>query len=486
VNGSDELLIDCKNSASGQLSYKKSMAIINRLSAMINSKDFPVKSVGVFSNHRAEAYLSVISAYLAGIKFVPLNPTFPKARLEKICTLAKIDLILSDDSNFNLTFFDIERVINVSELIENDSEGDHSDYSVEMYSVPSTEMTAYQLFTSGTTGEPKGVPISHENLSAYVEGITKEIDFPKNGRFSQTFDLSFDLSMHDIFVAIVSHGAIVPPTKLDLMMPAAYIHNRQIDAWFSVPLLAQVASNSYRDGKHTHKLLLAIFCGEQLPSSFVKNFSRLVENPDNIFNLYGPTEATIAFTSAQAIDNNLNNSIVPIGVPFGVNRTGLLINSRVDIDPQQGDMGELLLEGPQVFKGYHPTNESDPFILIANKAYYKSGDLVTWDGEQFQHLGRIDDQIKIRGYRVELGDIEVAFRHSFNISFAAAFIFGASENPEIGLAYVSDKKIDDFRLLEQLLPNYMIPTKWNHIDSIPVNVNGKVDRKLLRKIAEEA
>ena len=340
---------------------------------------------------------------------------------------------------------------------------------------------AYQMFTSGSTGEPKGVPITYDSLAKYVAGIRSMTGRDKGGRFSQLFDLSFDLSMHDIFVALVSGGTLVPASNIDLMMPHAYIEKKTIDYWFSVPLIASVALRGLGDKQVEHKLSRAMFCGEQLPTEYATGFRTFMKPNADIYNLYGPTEATIAFTSKKFEGASSDLAVVPLGAPFGDNLIKIKTEVGEIVDAHEGAEGELLLGGPQVFGGYVPTNSAECFV-DENPRYYCSGDRGRVRHGELLHLGRKDGQIKLRGYRIELGDIEAAFRKAFGCVAAAAVVLGEGEAREIRLAYQHDHEIEDISPLSEFLPAYMLPARILRLVNLPININGKIDRKSLRQV----
>jgi len=482
----DDLIIDQGSGRFACLSYRQAGQLIARLDQAIKALDKQPITIGILSNHRAEAYLSVLYAFLHGIKFVPLNPGLPVTRLQRIIELANVDLIIYDESQSSLASALEGDAYNFTALLTDNSATAVSLDAIDCEPRAAAESYVYHMFTSGSSGEPKGVPITHNNLSAYVSAITDFIAFPEKARFSQFFDLSFDLAIHDIFVAAYTGGTLVPPSRLDLLMPANYIEKRKIDVWFSVPVLAQMAYQGHRKDKHRHKLSLALFCGEALASHYIRNFSVFMQRDSSIYNLYGPTEGTIAFTGLRLGSEDYNHPIVPIGLPFGENVTCLYRNGRVVETMKEGHEGELLLGGPQVFHGYQPAQEGDIFVEADGKTFYRSGDLVRLQNGIFHHLGRIDDQFKIRGHRVEYGEIEAAYRQAFQLKFVAAFTAGDFEEKHVCLAYVSDRPVDDVDTDLPMLPDYMRPREFFRLEHIPTNINGKIDRQLLRAIAADS
>lgn len=486
---------------SNSLSYQELAARIGGTQRALQG----VQAVGILATRAPEAYIGVLAAFFSGIRFVPLNPELPEARLAKIIRLAGIEQVLHGKKTSQLaaelangltnapsqqgqaparevTFTDIN-------TIEPDGAGLRTSPEI------SAAKIAYQMFTSGSTGDPKGVPISYGNLDHYITAIRAATGSDEGARFSQLFDLSFDLSMHDIFLCFANGGTLVPASDIDLMMPHAYIRKKQIDCWFSVPLIASVARRGLGEGdlhgdETTHRLRKAMFCGEALPTEYAAGFEAFLQEDAPLYNLYGPTEATIAFTARRFEDSLRDLPIVPLGQGFGGNIVAIESSETKEILPAttEGAEGELLLAGPQVFDGYDPEVPTACF-LGETPRYYRSGDLVRVRGGELHHMGRTDSQIKLRGYRIELGDIEAAFRKTFPDCHAAAVVLlgdglGAQgDTREIALAYQSDHPITDLSPLEGALPAYMRPARVMHLTQMPTNINGKIDRKTLKALS---
>ena len=454
----------------GQLTYGELFgAAAHRAETLVG-----FRSVGILSNRRPETYCAVLACFLAGVAFTPLNPKFPSARLAKIADLSEVDFVYCDSSTVGAA---TEMDISFEELPAPPELASGSTKLPVARETVAAE-TVYRMFTSGSTGEPKGVPIPYGALDHYVRAIRELISFPEASRFSQLFDLSFDLSMHDIFVALANGSTIVPASDLNLMMPHSYVAKQRIDVWFSVPMLAMVAARGLADKIPEHRLQLGLFCGEALPIDYVSRFRALMEDGAPVWNLYGPTEATIAFTARQVPRGNVNWRMAPLGEPFGANRIALLDDQSAVRPVTEGSAGELLLGGPQVFRGYVP-HRMDPFCRIGDDVFYRSGDIVRFHEGELHFTGRADGQVKIRGMRIELPEIESAFRNVLGCDTAAAVVHGDQDCAEIRVAYTRLEKLDSIRALAEVLPEYMLPARIWHLPELPVNQNGKVDRKTL-------
>lgn len=444
--------------------------------------------IGVLSNHRIETYLAVLGTVSTGATFVPLNPKFPIERLRAILGLASPALVLGDVSSrvvYDELGADIE-FVDIADVDPDSTVADEWHDAVDAGTV-GTEATAYVMFTSGSTGTPKGVPISFGNLVAYVDGVTELLRIPEGSRFSQFFDLSFDLSMHDIFVSTRAMGTLVAPSQVDVMMPGAYASREKIDAWFSVPLLgAQLGSGARKPEFGGFRSML--FCGEALPMETVIACRPWLANGGRMWNLYGPTEATIAFTAADVTDSTRHEGNASIGRAFGRNITALLGPSgEVVTNPEVGAEGELLLGGPQVFAGYS-TDAPSPFVTGGSMPFYRSGDLVRLDSDGVYFRGRVDSQVKFRGYRIELGEIETVARRTFGLKTLAVVVAGEGGGAKLVMYFLDSERSDDEPLdpkaLADTLPAYMIPAELIGLERMPTNQNGKIDRRALSALAQ--
>ncbi|MGH1460643.1 MAG: AMP-binding protein [Neptuniibacter sp.] len=429
------------------------------------------QSVGILSTRRWEAYAAVLASFFAGRCFVPLNPELPPDRLAKILDQGQVGLVVHDKMNTTLASGLAVPVC--------DPEGlKPSRRRLQDCPPPDDNAIAYQMFTSGSTGDPKGVPVRYSSLAHYVKTVRSAVGLTGTGRYSQLFDLGFDLAMHDIFIALANGGTLVPAGQMDLLMPQAYIQKKKIDHWFSVPMLAMVAARGASDTLIEHRLTTALFCGEPLPMAYAIDFRQFMAEDSCIWNLYGPTEATIAFTCKSVNFSHDAAGIAPLGSPFGENRIAVETEDGNIEGVVEGVEGELLLGGPQIFSGYRPSTNHDCFTNTT-PPYYRSGDLVRVTSGELHHLGRTDSQIKLRGYRIELGDIETAMRRAFDIDILACVVVGENERKQIAVAYVADMEITDKSVLSEHLPSYMVPQLWMRLDQMPLNVNGKIDRKNL-------
>lgn len=357
---------------------------------------------------------------------------------------------------------------------------------------------AYLMFTSGSTGAPKGVGISHANVCAYLEAIGRRLELGQEDRCSQFFDLTFDLSVHDLFVTWAAGACLVTPSRTDLLMPQRFVQKHGLTVWFSVPSLAI----------HLRRLALlrpgtlpglrwALFCGEALPTAVAREFQAAAVRA-RLVNLYGPTEATIAFTEftvdPAAADHELG-AVVPIGRPLAGQEVVVVDAALRPV--ADGTVGELCLGGDQVASGYwqDPATTASRFVTLdvpgrGSRRWYRTGDLARWDdavGLRFH--GRVDRQVKVRGYRVELQEVEEAVRVAAGVDAVAVIPWprDADGGAQGLVAFIvgAAAAIDVRAACGRVLPEYMIPTELHGLTELPLNHNGKVDHAQLQQILLE-
>jgi amino acid adenylation domain-containing protein len=357
---------------------------------------------------------------------------------------------------------------------------------------------AYLLFTSGSTGMPKGVPITHSNVIHFVEWATRYFGVMPGDRLSGHPPLHFDLSVYDIFGSF-NAGAelhLVPPT-LNLLPNklAEFMRQSRITHWFSVPSVLTymanfdvVASGDFPDLKHL------LWCGEVFPTPALIYWMKRL--PHVAFtNLYGPTEATIAssyFTLPACPQDE--RAAIPIGLPCDGEELLVLDEAGREVPP--GVIGDLYIGGVGLSPGYwnDPVKTGEVFISHPQdpgpgRRIYKTGDLARIDEDGLVYfVGRADSQIKHRGYRIELGEVESAIIALPSVKDCAVVAVATDgfEGTEICCAYTSREGADAAEKtfspeLRKVLPGYMLPTRWARWEQLPRNANGKVDRNALKE-----
>ena len=498
--------------AAFELSYKQLNQRARRLAATIQANVTPggIPLTAVFAYRSQTAYAGILGALLAGHGYVPLNPTFPidrtKLMLERsMCRSLIVDARSVLQLQKLLSGFPLPLVIicpdqnDVAELAEqlpnHQVIGAAELADAAEWKPPDIDVNsiAYLLFTSGSTGQPKGVMVSHANVLHYVDYVTKRYGIENSDRLSQTFDLTFDLSAHDLFVTWGSGACLCVPTQKQMIKPGAFINAARLTAWFSVPSTAIFMRRlgELKPGLYPH-LRLSLFCGEALPVDVVRDWSLAAPN-SIIENIYGPTELTIGCTAYrwnnQTSLDECKKGIVPIGEPFEDMEAAIVDEKLREV--AIGCEGELLMTGPQLTRGYWRDEEKTAraFVSIAgrNDIYYRTGDRVCRSGpdKPLIYLGRLDNQVKVLGHRVELGEVEAVVRSLSGVDAVVALAWPNSSNADGIELFLEAEKFDTELLMKQLkakLPYYMVPRRIRTLPRLPLNPNGKYDRKALQVI----
>ena len=469
---------------------------------------------GVFGHRSFAAFAGVLGALLRGDGYVPLNPAFPPERCRSMAERAQVDWIVAERSSLEALakmLPGMEQPTNILIPDSDTAEGLDRKFSHHRFFLRrdlanadawrpvagGTDDLAYLLFTSGSTGQPKGVMVAQRNVLSFVDVMVERYAVRPEDRFSQTFDLTFDLSAFDMFVAWERGACLCCPTQAEKLFPARYIRDHRISIWFSVPSTAVMMKKlrMLKPGSFPG-LRLSLFCGEALPLEVAEAFQQAAPE-STLENLYGPTELTIACTlyrydSARAAAES-EYGVVPIGSAYPGMKT--LIVDETLRPVASGAVGELLMTGPQLALGYWRDKERTSLAFVVppgfDEVYYRTGDLVKTvaGGGPLLYLGRADNQIKVQGYRVELGEIEAVIREVAGTDVAIAVGYPSGPNGVEGIVgFISAPDVDPEDVRERAqkrLPPYMQPQRILQVDEFPLNANGKVDRgALLRRLQQ--
>lgn len=351
---------------------------------------------------------------------------------------------------------------------------------------------AYIIFTSGTTGIPKGVMVSAGAVHHYLSKIAEQIVLRADDRVLETCEASFDFSVHNMFLTWNAGAAlyILPATMV--MNAVKFARNAQLTVWNSVPSLAgmlrQVKALS---PDSLPALRITVFGGEQLPQATVHVW-RKAAPASAIFNLYGPTEATV-FCLAQHIMEPLpltpGRDVLAIGVPLAGNEAEV-VGEHGHALPN-GAVGELLIAGEQLAVGYLGNEEltATRFVIRNGKRWYRTGDIAMRDASgSFHCFGRMDNQVKILGYRVELEEIDAHLRIATGVDLVGAVAWPLVDGMGRGIVcFVGVPEINPEPIINELknrIPAYMVPNRIIALQNIPLSGSGKVDRQALRKLLE--
>lgn len=441
--------------------------------------------------------VSTYAGYLAVLRLggtvVPLNPAFPAERNAAILRSSGAGLVLAEAG--------AEPVGAPAPVLTLAADGSGTDPGGALPAPPrDPDATAYVLHTSGSTGRPKGVPLAHRCVSAYLEHVIPRYEIGPGCRLSQTFDLTFDPSVFDMFAAWGSGATLVVPSRGDLLAPAAFVAGRGITHWFSVPSVVSFAGRlrGLAPGAMPG-LRWSLFAGEALTLQQARAWQAAA--PGSVIeNIYGPTELTVTCTEYRLPADPGDwpataNGTVPIGTLYPA-----LEHVVLGEDGRPAADGELCVRGPQRFGGYDDPAENagrfhapdpsadgsrrpyDGRAPLTDRHWYRTGDRVVTEDGQLVHRGRLDHQLKVRGYRVELGEIEGALRDLPGVADAVVLPVTGTDGALDLVGVHTGQPLDGDAALDRLrhrLPDYMIPRRLVWHEELPLNANGKTDRAAL-------
>ncbi|ANB02217.1 amino acid adenylation domain-containing protein [Ectothiorhodospira sp. BSL-9] len=486
-------------------------------SLLQTGKQADTSLVGILGSRTLPVYTGILGGLMAGFGIVPLNPAFPPARIRHMINLSGLRTIVVDAGAVKLLpeFLDcldaaLTLVLPSGEIPDEFAARwpEHNFVSVpDLGFDPSwtpppanPDDLGYLFFTSGSTGTPKGVGMSHSNLVSFVEmSLDRYIPWGinENDRFSQFYDITFDSSLFDLFVSWSVGACLCVPSASEWINPNRYILDKSLTVIDIVPSAGHAMSrrNGWRAGRFP-LLRLCRFGGEALSSDLALAMCEAAPNAE-IDNAYGPTECTVDSAyyrwDREHSPSECEHGMVPIGYPG--NGVSFLVVDEAFSAVSPGHDGELLIAGQHVTQGYWKDDKRTEaaFMQLPDQArrYYRTGDLVRQPepGKPYIFLGRIDHQIKIGGVRIELGEVEQALRDVSGTDQAVALGWPLTSSGAAGLVgFICGGTFSTELMRDQLkerLPMVMVPRQILTLDALPLNVNGKVDRKALLERLEQ-
>ena len=447
------------------------------------------KPIAIFLDKNVDCFCSMFGVAYSGNFYTILDVTMPQARIERILRILDAEAIITDKKHeqdiqkLDLKFSPIyiediyTRTINnlMIECIQN--------------RIIDTDVL-YILFTSGSTGDPKGVIISHRNVITYMEWSGKVFGFDSNTVFGSQTPFYFSMSVLDIFQTIRTGAEFVIIPKKLFSLPGdliSYIDETQINTIYWVPsALCQLANINALDNPKLKCVKMILFAGEVMPAKQLNMWKRAL--PDAFYaNLFGPTEVTDICTYYILDREIADDESIPIGRTCDNMDVFIVDENGKEVTGTQE--GEMLVRGASVAYGYYKNPEKTKEAFIQNplqdsyeEKVYRTGDLVHYnENGEIIYVSRKDFQIKHMGYRIELGEIETAASAIAQIDRVCCIYDMA--NSELVLFYTGAIDAKDIKKnIKKKVPRYMIPTRYVTMEEMPLNLNGKIDRGELKKL----
>ena len=403
------------------------------------------------------------------ITYVPIDPNMPDSRISDIINDANVGTVITHQNYLRKLQVDNVICVDVDDIIDFDpTETDNE--------------TAYILFTSGSTGDPKGVEVTREGLFNFIDGISEIIDFSPGKRIACLTTMSFDIFFLESIMALFKGLTIVLANEDEQRNPklmAKLIQDNAVDMVQMTPSRMQLLLNHDKELTCLKNVKRIMIGGEPFPISLLKTLQEKTNS--KIYNMYGPTETTIWSTVSELTHKDR----IDIGYPIK-NTEVYIVDESLSILPN-GQAGEICIAGKGLAKGYVGRDDqtAEKFVYLPQKSdvrIYRTGDIGRYlsDGN-LEYLGRTDNQVKIRGHRIELEEIEACLNQVNGINQSIVNVLETSETDKILQAFytsdiaINQKDITDY--LSSKLPDYMIPVIFKRVESFIQTVNGKIDRK---------
>ena len=470
-----------------KITYNELENAAKRVGSALAEQGFINEPVAIYIDKSVDVIIAMLGIVYSGNIYTVIDTEMPKERIEKIFSTLKPAAVISDKSHYETALELCEETYLIDyELTAKINER-------ELNEIRSTQIDTdpvYILYTSGSTGVPKGTVVNHKNILAYSEWAVNTFKFDENTVFGNQTPFYFSMSVTDIYSTLRAGSTLVVIPKLCFSFPIKLVeclNNYKVNTIYWVPSAFGIVANlKLFDTEKPEHLRTVLFAGEVMPIKYL-NYWRYSLDADTLYaNLFGPTETTDICTY-YIVDRDFEASeSLPIGTHC--DNCNVFIVNKDGKKAKTGEEGELYVRGSFVAAGYYNNNEKTAKAFVQNpinKAYpeicYKTGDLVRVNNiGEIIYMGRKDFQIKHMGYRIELGEIEAAVNSVEGVQECACVY--DKENEIIVLFYVSsDVAINELNeTLSNKLNRYLMPSQYIKLNQLPHNQNGKIDRNKLQ------
>lgn len=460
--------------------YSEFGKCIGKIRAMLGKRTIGNRHVGLVTNNDLETYASIFALWMDGYCYVPLHIKQPIDRCNNIIQQVGIDTILDSSKK---TRYEESYLIHTYESVE--------PVELTIKEGVSEDDLAYILFTSGSTGVPKGVTLTRNNIGSFMDSFwATGINVTREDKCLQCFDLTFDVSVQCYLTGLIKGACVFtcPYGEGKYLYVAGLIDEYKLTFAVMAPSMLRFMLPFF-DQLDMTSLKGCILTAEACPKNLLEIAYKQCPNVE-LYDFYGPTETTIYCTFyklSRDIENKELNGIISIGKPLK-HCVGLILDDKLNELPD-GEKGELCIAGDQVTKGYwnNPEKNASSFFTLEYKGqkmrFYHTGDLCYKDADgDIMYSGRMDNQVKIQGFRIELGEIEYHSREFTGKNTVCI----ANEEDGLNVLYlfVEGDKTDTKPLIEYMkskMPSYMIPSYFVFIDSFPLNNSDKIDRPRIKR-----
>lgn len=471
------------------LIYGETLNEAERIAFALVSRNFFKKPIAVLMDKGARTVSAFLGIALSGNYYTVIDTKMPQNRVEKILETFEPAVILVDKRNRKKISETGREFVVYEDLLERDlSEAERKGVAEAENRIIDTDIL-YVLFTSGSTGIPKGVIITHRSVIDYTEWAGETFLFDHDTVIGNQAPFYFDNSVLDIYSTIRNGATLYVIPQMLYSFPIRlleYIRDNQINTIFWVPtVLSRVADLELLDKCEIDCLEKVLFAGEVMPARQLNAWIRRLPNA-TFANLYGPTEITVDCTY-YIVDRKIrDDESVPIGYAC-MNSDVMILNEKNEL-VETNEKGELCVRGSSLSLGYYNNPEKTAAAFVQNplnnlyhELIYRTGDIVHYNERgEIIYDGRRDSQIKHTGHRIELGEIETAVFSNPKIRSSCCLHDGSKD--QLILFYVGDIAEDDLRkYLNTLVPEYMLPNIYHKLEIMPLNMNGKIDRVKLRE-----
>lgn len=492
------------------LSYQQLEEQSNQLAHLL--QDLGIRKgdrVGIYFPKAIESVICMLGILKAGGAYVPLDPQSPVRRIQYILENCGVKALITVQSKFEALPPNFQGTHRLTVLLGAQASATDKDNVIAWDRISSyphaqppicqsveTDL-AYILYTSGSTGDPKGVMLSHRNALTFINWCAETFQIRPEDHLSNHAPLHFDLSVFDIYNAIQAGASVhmipedIAPFPASL---ASFIETHGISVWYSVPsALVYLLLHGNLSRHNLKRLRMILFAGEPFAVKYLRQLAESVPHAE-LYNLYGPTETNVCTYHRVERSVLAENDKLPIGK--ACSNTEVFAVNETDEPIKPGEIGELIVRGPSVTYGYWNDPQKTEKVVLDNRfqqnfseKIYRTGDLVTIDQNgDYYYLGRMDNMVKCRGYRIEIGEIESAlYAHSEVKETAVVAIPDDELGNRIKAFVATDRpgiltKADIQEHCAQRVPKYMIPELIEFCDNLPKTSTGKVDRKRLAQL----